>query len=247
MVSLGILLATVLASAPQPVAAPSPAAAPYDEARFMISVGGRTGGRFLGASEGPPAVGATSFGGGVGFGLGVRVWQGLYLEASLSESLYANPEQVGSLSDPSALRHFGPHASATADGHDTDTDVAPATAQQRSALLVGQILFGVRYEIRTAKTLRLRPSVFAGLTHLHEATVRDFQAAPGRTLLGISDAIRHRSGAQIGAGLRIPFSMAPGRALSRFSARLDADVAYYFDTAPGRLQAGLGLGVQVVF
>lgn len=255
MLALGLLLASTLASAPSPAPAlapapsptPSPAAAPYDDARFSLSIGSRAGGRFLGSAGGSPRIAGSSFGGGVGFGLGVRIWQGLYVEASLSEGVFQNPESVASLGDPATLRHFGDHSSPANEPASDPATSAAGSSSRRSALLVGQILFGIRYEIRTPRTLRLRPSVFAGLTHLHEATLRDFQAAPGPTLLGVSDAIRHRSGVQVGAGLRIPFSMTPGRAASRFSARVDADVAYYFDGAPGRLQAGLGLGLQVVF
>jgi hypothetical protein len=246
MLALGCLIASLLASAPSPSPAPAPSPAsraPHDDARFMLHLGGRAGGRWLGASSGPPAVAGASFGAGVGFGLGVRVWSGLYVEASLSEGVFTNPERVSSLGVPE-FRHLGAHPTPTSA---PASDAASGGSSRRSALIAGQILLGLRYEIRTSKTLRLRPSVFAGLTHLHEATLRDFAAAPGRTLGGVSEAIRHRSGAQLGAGLRIPFSITPGRVASRFSARLDADVAYYFYDAPGRLQAGLGLGVQVVF
>ena len=245
-----LLASTLLAAPPAaPAAAPAAAAqaagaAPYDHARFSIMLGGRAGGRFLTRPSATP-IAPTSFGGGFGLGLGVRVWQGLYVEANVSEGLYQNPEPIPTL-DASSFRHFGPHEPAAAE---TDPAVADASgaSEGKSALLVGQILLGLRYEIRTPATYRLRPSVSLGLTHLHEATVHDFLLSPGKTLMGISKSIRHRTGAQVGAGLRIPFSLEPGRVASRFSARVDADVAYYFDDAPGRLQAGLGLGVQVLF
>ena len=93
----------------------------------------------------------------------------------------------------------------------------------------------------------MRPSVFLGVTHLHEATIADFVAAPGKTLAGTGKFIRHRTGAQAGVGMRVPFPERWGRVAPRFSARFDADFAYYFDRHPGRLQAGLGAGLQVVF
>lgn len=231
-----LALASLISAAPTP--APSPAALPFDAARFSLHVGGRAGGRFVGTDN----AGSTSFGGGVSLGLGVRLWQGLYLEASVGEGVFTNPERVES------FRHFGPHAAQL--GEEAAPEAEPgagAAAAKPSPLLVGQILLGARYEIRTARTLRLRPSVFLGATHLHEATIADFVREPGKTLAGTGKFIRHRTGLQAGFGLRVPFPERWGAVAPRFSARFDADFAYYFDKHPGRVQAGLGLGLQVVF
>ncbi|MFO7562925.1 MAG: hypothetical protein R6X02_09815 [Enhygromyxa sp.] len=201
---------------------------PFDDARFVLHIGGRAGGRFVGPDTAAP----TSFGGGLSFGLGVRLWQGLYLEASVGEGVFQNPEPLES------FRHLGTHE---------DTPVSLVEGPEPSPLLVGQILLGARYEVRTARTSRVRPSVFLGATHLHEATLADFAREPGKTLAGTGKFIRHRTGVQAGFGLRVPFPARWGRAAPRFSGRFDADVAYYLDRQPGRVQAGLGAGVQVVF
>jgi hypothetical protein len=226
---VGLALASLISAAPSPAAAtPSLAALPFDDARFSLHVGGRAGGRFVGTDTAGP----TSFGGGISLGLGVRLWQGLYLEASVGEGVFQNPESV------ETFRHIGPHA---AEIEETESAAKP------SPLLVGQILLGARYEIRTVKTLRVRPSVFLGATHLHEATIADFLREPGKTIGGTGKFIRHRTGLQAGLGLRVPFPERWGAAAPRFSTRFDADFAYYFDKHPGRVQAGLGVGLQVVF
>jgi hypothetical protein len=224
----GFVVASLLASSP------TPAALPFDDARFELHVGGRAGGRFVGTDTVAP----TSFGGGVGFGLGVRLWQGLYFEASLSEGVFQNPESAESLEN---FRHLGSHEAAA------ETTEVPESSPKPSPLLVGQILLGARYEIRTARTLRVRPSMFLGATHLHEATIADFMREPGKTLTGTGKFIRHRTGLQAGLGLRVPFPERWGAVAPRFSARFDADFAYYFDRHPGRVQAGIGAGLQVVF
>jgi hypothetical protein len=237
----GLALSALIAAAP-PSVAPSPAPSPaptlaeLDQRRFELHLGGRGGVRVLDGVSG---------GGGVQIGLGVRLWQGLYLEAGVSEGVFSAPAQRGP--EPLAFRHAG---------HDSSSDPsdpqagAPAPGEGTQAppgLLVGQIVFGLRYEIRTERTFRVRPSVFLGATHLHEATLAEFVDAPGKTLAGTGKFIRHRTGAQLGLGLRIPFPERWGPVAPRFSARLDADAAYYFDALPGRVQAGLGVGLQVVF
>ncbi|MFV8756770.1 hypothetical protein ACNOYE_40010 [Nannocystaceae bacterium ST9] len=111
--------------------------------------------------------------------------------------------------------------------------------------LGGQILAGLRWELR--KSARVRPNFFAGLTHLHQSHGDDFVHEPGHSLLGTAKTIHHRTGAQLGFGLRFPFPAAWGKQAPRFSGLLRTDVSYYFDGAPGRLQAGLGAGVSVVF
>jgi hypothetical protein len=224
LIGLALALASVLASAPSPAPA-----LPFDDARFQLHVGGRAGGRFLGNETAGPS----SFGGGVSLGLGVRLWRGLYLEASVGEGVFQNPERVES------FRHVGPHAATLPSEEPEQTEASP--------LLAGQILLGARYEVRTAKTLRVRPSVFLGATHLHEATIADFLREPGKTIGGTGKFIRHRTGLQAGVGLRVPFPERWGAVAPRFSVRFDADVAYYFDVHPGRLQAGIGTGLQVVF
>lgn len=234
---VGLALASLISAAPTP--APSPAALPFDDARFSLHVGGRAGGRFVGTDNS----GSTSFGGGVSLGLGVRLWEGLYLEASVGEGVFTNPERI------ETFRHFGPHAAPQLS--ETEPVAEPvddgAADGKPSPLLVGQILLGARYEIRTVRTLRVRPSVFLGATHLHEATIADFMREPGKTLAGTGKFIRHRTGLQAGFGLRVPFPERWGAVAPRFSARFDADFAYYFDKHPGRVQAGIGLGLQVVF
>lgn len=225
---VGLALASLLASAPSPAPA-----LPFDDARFSLHVGGRAGGRFIGTDTVDP----TSFGGGVSLGLGVRLWQGLYLEASVGEGVFSNPEPVES------FRHFGTHAAQLGESSSESSTADP----KPSPLIVGQILLGARYEVRTAKTLRVRPSVFLGATHLHEATIADFLREPGKTIGGTGKFIRHRTGAQVGVGLRVPFPERWGAVAPRFSARFDLDAAYYFDKHPGRVQAGLGVGLQVVF
>jgi hypothetical protein len=111
--------------------------------------------------------------------------------------------------------------------------------------LGGQILAGLRWELR--RSPRVRPSVFAGLTHLHGSHGDHFVHEPASTLLGTAKTIHHRTGAQLGFGLRFPFPAKWGKQAPRFSGLVRTDVAYYFDHAPARLQAGLGAGVSVVF
>lgn len=233
---LGLLAATTLAAVP-----PAPAGktlAELDSARFELHLGGRAGAR---------ALGGASFGGGGQIGLGVRLWQGLYLEVTVGEGVFTSPRA----SKPTeSFRHFGLHGGLHGEASeaeptnpdDATTSEVPLDDAAASALLAGQILMGLRYEVRTPRTERMRPSVFLGVTHLHEATLEQFVDAPGKTLAGIGDFIVHRTGVQLGVGLRIPFRSAP-----RFSLRIDTDAAYYFDDHPGRLQAGLGLGLQAVF
>ncbi len=111
--------------------------------------------------------------------------------------------------------------------------------------LSGQILAGLRWEFR--RSARVRPNLFAGFTHLHQSQGHDFAHEPGHTLLGTAKTIHHRSGAQLGLGLRFPFPASWGKHAPRFSGLVRTDVAYYFDGAAGRLQAGLGAGLSVVF
>lgn len=232
---VGLALALLLASAPSPAPSRAPSSIPalaFDDARFSLYVGGRAGGRFGGSDSADSA----SFGGGVSLGLGVRLWQGLYLEASVGEGVFKNPERI------ETFRHFGSHPALA------EEPVADVVESEKpSPLLVGQILLGARYEVRTPKTLRVRPSAFLGVTHLHEATLADFAREPGKTIAGTGKFIRHRTGLQAGFGLRVPFPERWGAVAPRFSARFDADFAYYFDRHPGRIQAGLGVGIQVVF
>ena len=195
---VGLALASLISAAPSPASVAPSAALPFDDARFSLHVGGRAGGRFVGTDTAAP----TSFGGGVSLGLGVRLWQGLYLEASVGEGVFQNPERVES------FRHIGPHAAQLEE---------PEPTPKPSPLLVGQILLGARYEVRTARTLRVRPSVFLGATHLHEATIADFLREPGKTIGGTGKFIRHRTGLQAGFGLRVPFPERWGAAAPRFS------------------------------
>jgi hypothetical protein len=111
--------------------------------------------------------------------------------------------------------------------------------------LGGQILAGLRWELR--RSAKVRPSLFAGLSHLHQSHADHFAHEPGNTLLGTAKTVQHRTGAQLGFGLRFPFPAKWGRQAPRFSGLLRTDVSYYFDAAPARLQAGLGAGVSVVF
>lgn len=111
--------------------------------------------------------------------------------------------------------------------------------------LSGQILGGLRWELR--RSTKVRPSLFAGFTHVHQSHAEHFVHAPGHTLAGTAETIHHRSGAQLGFGLRFPFPAAWGKQAPRFSGLLRTDVAYYFDAAPARVQAGVAAGFSVVF
>lgn len=233
---LGLCLAATLAVSPAPRPPASRPAPPtleqLDARRFELHIGARGGMRTLDG---------VSFGGGAQIGLGVRLWKGLYLEAGVGEGVFTNVEAPAS---EVAFRHLGAHEGA-----------APATlaaapelvAPAPSPILAGQIVMGLRYEVRTPRTMWVRPSVYLGATHLHEATLDDFVVAPGKTLAGTGEFIRHRTGATLGLGLRLPLPDRWGPVAPRFSARFDADVSYYFDRHPGRVQAGLGVGLQVVF
>ncbi|PRQ07281.1 hypothetical protein [Enhygromyxa salina] len=240
--SAGLLAAALLCASPAPPAPPAkvaPTLAELDERRFELHLGGRAGARFGGAP---------SLGGGGSIGLGVRLWRGLYLEASVGEGVFSNARPAPA---PSSFRHLGSHAEvAPGEPDSAGPPVAAAAAASddaASALLAGQILLGVRYEVRTPRTKWVRPTVFLGATHLHEATLGDLARAPGPTLAGTGEFIRHRTGVQLGVGLRAPLPERWGPVAPRFSVRVDADAAYYFDAHPGRVQAGLGVGVQVVF
>jgi hypothetical protein len=222
---IGLLAATTLAASPTPPPTPEQ----IDASRFELHIGLRGGARMLGGA---------AFGGGAMFGLGVRIWQGLYFEASLGEGVFTQPRASGTTT---AFRHRGPHGEPIA-----STTVAPRP-DAPDLLLAGQIVFGLRYEVRTPATKRVRPSVFVGLTHAHEATFADFLDAPGKALLGTGTFIDHRTGALVGVGVRLPFPSAWGRVAPRFGLRVDADAAYYVDDDPGRLQASVGVGVQAVF
>lgn len=111
--------------------------------------------------------------------------------------------------------------------------------------LSGQILAGLRWELR--RSAKVRPSLFLGFTHLHQSHAEHFVHDPGHTLVGTAETIHHRSGAQAGFGLRFPFPARWGKQAQRFSGLLRSDVAYYFDAAPARLQAGFAAGFSVVF
>jgi hypothetical protein len=224
-------MAATLAFAPTPAPSTPPTLAQLDTRRFELHVGGRAG---------APMLGGVSLGGGLQFGLGVRLWQGLYLEAGIGEGIFTNVEQPAEADV--AFRHLGPHGDPLA-----TTTTAPTQSPAPSPLLVGQIVMGLRYEVRTPRTMWVRPSVFVGATHLHEATLDQFRVAPGKTLAGTGDFIRHRTGASVGLGLRVPLPERWGPVAPRFSARIDTDFSYYFDRHPGRVQAGLGVGLQVVF
>lgn len=113
----------------------------------------------------------------------------------------------------------------------------------------GQVLMGLRHELRMSKWVR--PSYSLAYSHLIDVKMNaEFDPICGcmREHEGVGVGARgdvsldQRNGLQAGLGLRFPFRWAP-----RLSAYLRADVAYYFDDAPGRLQAGGGGGLQVVF
>ncbi len=108
----------------------------------------------------------------------------------------------------------------------------------------GQILFGLTWELR--KLERVRPYATLALTHAHESSLVHLAHNPASTLLGTAHTIHHRTGMQLGTGVRLPWSRL-GAVGSRFATVVRTDVAYYFDEGPGRLQVGLGVGVQVVF
>jgi hypothetical protein len=206
-----------------------------DEKRFELHIGARGGVRMLDG---------VSLGGGAQIGLGVRLWKGLYLEAGVGESVFTNVEAPES---EVAFRHIGTHEDALESTPAVASAPASDPTSAPSPVLAGHIVLGLRYEVRTPRTMWVRPSVYLGATHLHEATLDDFVAAPGKTLAGTGEFIRHRTGASLGLGLRVPLPLRWGPVAPRFSARFDVDVSYYFDRHPGRVQAGLGVGLQVVF
>lgn len=231
----GLLLAAALIASPSPSQAPSPSPKTLDERRFELHLGGQGRGRFRQGA---------SFGGGAQVGLGVRLWRGLWLEAGVGEGIYQLRSSPSP--EPSAFRHLGPHDEPGAAEINETAAAGAASARGRSALLAGEILLGLRYELRLPQT-RLRPSVLLGASHLHEATLDEFLAAPGKTLAGTGDFIVHRTGAALGLGLRVPFPERWGAFAPRISARFDANFAYYFDDAPGQIQAGVGVGLQALF
>lgn len=162
--------------------------------------------------------GPTTYGGSVQLGAGVRLVRGLYVIGELGVGAHAMP--LG---------------------------------------FQGQVLMGLRHELRMSKWVR--PSYSLAYSHLIDvkldAEFDPFQpGSPGVTTscgclrehegVGVGArgdvSLDQRGGIQAGLGLRFPFRWAP-----RLSVYLRADVAYYFDHAPGRLQAGGGGGLQVVF
>ena|SRR5690349_21634882 len=114
----------------------------------------------------------------------------------------------------------------------------------------GQVFLGLRHELRMSKWVR--PSYSIGYSHMIDADMHaSFDPQCGCTRLhdptfGFSASsdihLAQRQGIEAGLGLRFPFKWAP-----RLSAYLRADVDYYFDDRPGRLQVAGGGGVQVVF
>lgn len=113
----------------------------------------------------------------------------------------------------------------------------------------GQVFLGLRHELRMSKWVR--PSFSLGYSHLIDAEFdqrvvpllcdctrdSDFEFSARSHV-----RLAQRQGIEAGLGLRFPFRWAP-----RLSAYLRADVNYYFDDQPGRLQVGGGGGVAVVF
>jgi hypothetical protein len=114
----------------------------------------------------------------------------------------------------------------------------------------GQVFLGLRHELRMSKWVR--PSFSLGYSHLIDARFdAQFDPLCGCTRDGGFDFefdagtdvdIAQRSGIEGGLGLRFPFRWAP-----RLSAYVRADVDYYVDQQPGRLQVAGGGGVMVVF
>jgi hypothetical protein len=115
--------------------------------------------------------------------------------------------------------------------------------------VAGQVLVGLRHELRASPWVR--PTFSLGYSHLidvgfdaaFDAECGCFGDDPGFGISHRSEVeLRQRNGIQGGLGLRFPFRWAP-----RLSVYVEGDVAYYFDAAPGRLQAGGGGGLQIVF
>jgi hypothetical protein len=113
----------------------------------------------------------------------------------------------------------------------------------------GQVFLGLRHELRMSKWVR--PSYSLGYSHLIDVGLEGLvdplcdctRDQSGFEFSARSDVdLAQRRGVEAGLGLRFPFRWAP-----RLSAYLRADVDYYFDALPGRLQVGGGGGVQVVF
>ncbi|HLT35988.1 MAG TPA: hypothetical protein VK034_06875 [Enhygromyxa sp.] len=115
--------------------------------------------------------------------------------------------------------------------------------------VAGQVWVGLRHELRVSQWVR--PTFSLGYSHLidvgfdaaFDAECGCFGDEPGFGISHRSEVeLAQRSGIQGGLGLRFPMRWAP-----RLSVYVRGDVAYYFDDAPGRLQAGGGGGLQVVF
>ena len=123
--------------------------------------------------------------------------------------------------------------------------------------VAAQVFVGARHELRVGKWVR--PTFSLGYTHLVDATFDahfdaecgcfawDDPPRPGHhpdvTIDSSGDVeLAQRNGIQAGLGARFPMRWAP-----RLSVYVQGDVAYYFDDRPGRLQVGIGGGLQVVF
>ncbi len=120
----------------------------------------------------------------------------------------------------------------------------------------GQVLVGLRHELRMSRWVR--PSFSLAYSHLVDVSFDgafnaecgcldfydyDYDYDHGGGVSGRGEVeIDQRSGVQAGLGLRFPMRWAP-----RLSVYARGDAAYYFDGKPGRLQAGVGGGLQIVF
>lgn len=111
--------------------------------------------------------------------------------------------------------------------------------------LVGEIRFGLRYAFGQGAW---QPAVLVGVDHGHEQDFADFADEPGRTLVGSSDAIEHRTGPMAGLELRYWLSTDPRRKVLHHMAVLGRlDATYYVDEAPLPVRLAFGLAFSAVF
>ena len=115
----------------------------------------------------------------------------------------------------------------------------------RPGQVIGEIRLGVRYAFGLGV---FQPAFLLGVDHGHEQAFAGFADEPGRTLVGSSDTIDHRTGPMAGLELRAWLSPDPARKVLHHMAvvgRLDA--TYYVDDAPLGWRLALGVAFAAVF
>ena len=111
--------------------------------------------------------------------------------------------------------------------------------------LLGQIRLGLGYELWTRP---VRPFFFLGLDHAHQQDWGNFLDEPGRTFIGSSDTIDHRTGPAAGVGVRALLSRDPRRKLlSHLSLTGRLDFSYFADTKASPVVLALGAYLTATF